>query len=113
MAIGRPVPKIRLTSYEKEKLMMIAQRRKSQQQEAQRARIVLLSATGLANQEIAAMESVSLPTVGKWRTRFSKEGLAGLVDSPRSGAPRTIDDAKVEEVITRTLEMERHQQEVF
>jgi len=83
---------------------MIAQRRKSQQQEAQRARIVLLCAAGLANQEIAAMESVSLPTVGKWRRRFSKERLSGLVDAPRSGAPRTIDDVKVEEVITRTLE---------
>jgi transposase len=104
MAIGRPVPTIRLTSYEKEKLLMIAQRRKSQQQEAQRARIVLLCATGLANQEVAAVESVSLPTVGKWRKRFSKERLSGLVDAPRSGAPRTINDAKVEEVITRTLE---------
>ena len=30
--------------------------------------------------------------------------MDGLLDAPRSGAPRTIDDAKVDAVIARTLE---------
>jgi hypothetical protein len=51
MAIGRPVPKIELTAYEREKLSLISQRRNAQQQAAQRARIILLCAEGLANQE--------------------------------------------------------------
>jgi transposase len=42
--------------------------------------------------------------VGKWRTRFLTRRLDGLLDEPRPGAPRTISDAQVERVLTRTLE---------
>jgi transposase len=83
---------------------MIARRRKSQQQESQRARILLLCAEGLPNNEVAKRERCTAGTVGKWRRRFAEERLEGLVDAPRSGAPRRIDDAKVEEIITKTLE---------
>jgi transposase len=108
MPLGRPVLKIELTTPEREKLSMIASRRKSQQQESQRARIILLCADGLANKEVAKRERVSQATVGKWRMRFAKERLAGMVDAPRSGAPRTISDSKVEEIITKTLENKPH-----
>jgi transposase len=43
-------------------------------------------------------------TVRKWRTRFIEQGIGGLLDEPRSGAPRTIGDDAVETVITKTLE---------
>jgi transposase len=43
-------------------------------------------------------------TVGKWRRRFVEHRVDGLRDEPRSGAPRTIDDARIEAVIVRTLE---------
>nr|WP_271605875.1 helix-turn-helix domain-containing protein [Bradyrhizobium sp. CCBAU 11434] len=42
-------------------------------------------------------------TVGKWRRRFVEQRVAGLHDEPRSGAPRTIDDGRIEAVIVRTL----------
>ena len=35
---------------------------------------------------------------------FEAEGLDGLLDEPRPGAPRTVSDADVERVLTRTLE---------
>ena len=42
--------------------------------------------------------------VGGWRAKFIHEGLAGLADRPRSGRPRTIDEATVQRVIAKTLE---------
>jgi transposase len=53
---------------------------------------------------IAAELCVTLPTVGKWRTRFAEKRLDGLTDEPRPGPPRTISNARVERVVTRTLE---------
>ena len=71
---------------------------------SERSRIVLLAAEGLRNFEIADRSAVHRNTVAKWRRRFEAERLDGLVDEPRPGQPRTISDAKVDEVITKTLE---------
>jgi transposase len=72
---------------------------------ALRCRIVLACATGATNKQVAAELGVSLPTVGKWRSRFVARRLEGLVDEPRPGAPhpRTITDEHVEAVVA-TLE---------
>ena len=43
-------------------------------------------------------------TVSKWRSRSVEARLEGLGDAPRSGKPRKITDAQVEEVVTKTLE---------
>ena len=59
---------------------------------------------GLSNTEIARRETNFLPTVGKWRSRYAREKIEALVDAPRSGAPRSIGDKKVEEILTKTLE---------
>lgn len=67
---------------------------------AQRARIVLLAAEGLANTEIAARVGVSRPTVIAWRARYETSGLDGLDDEPRSGRPRHVDH---EAIIAATL----------
>ena len=62
---------------------------------ARRARIVLLSADGVAQSEIAELVGVSRPTVRSWRRRYERSGLAGLSDEQRSGRPRRIDHAKI------------------
>lgn len=70
---------------------------------ALRARIVLCCHDGCSNRESARRLRVTPQTIGKWRTRFVAHGLHGLTDQPRSGAPRTIDDAVVEAVLAKTL----------
>jgi transposase len=79
-------------------------RRTSAQALAQRSRIVLLAAEGLKNTEIAAEIGITRGMAAKWRARFLAHRLDGLTDEPRPGRPRTVPDAKVEEVIVKTLE---------
>ena len=104
MRTGRPAAKIELSSEIAGILEGYTQRRKTAQALALRARIVLGCAAGLSNKAVAARERVTAQTVGKWRRRFVERGLDGLLDEPRPGAPRKIDDAKVENVIVQTLE---------
>jgi transposase len=104
MSKGRPVSKINLSKEESEKLRLIGRRPKSGQALALRAKIILDCREGKTNQAVAEELGVCVHTVGKWRRRFASEGMAGLVDAPRSGAPREISDEKVEEVVTKTLE---------
>jgi transposase len=47
---------------------------------------------------------VTMQTVGKWRARFIARRLDGLLDEPRPGTPRRLSDAKVEQVVVKTLE---------
>ena len=104
MRTGRPVAKIELSAEVAGILEGYTQRRKTAQALALRARIVLACASGLSNKAVAGRERVTVQTVGKWRRRFVERGLDGLLDEPRPGVPRKIDDAVVESVIVRTLE---------
>jgi transposase len=93
-----------LSEGERSELKALAARRKTAQALALRARIVLACAEGRQNKEVAAELSVDEATAGKWRRRFVEQRMEGLRDGPRSGAPRTIDDARIEAVIVKTLE---------
>jgi transposase len=70
---------------------------------ALRARIVLACSAGGSAREIARSLHITARTVGKWRARFAARRLAGLLDAPRSGAPRSISDGVVEAILTMTL----------
>ena len=101
---GRPKAPLILSDDERQKLQTWASRPKSTQRLATRARIVLACAEGMDNNDVAARLRVNTVTVGKWRKRFLEDRLEGLADEPRPGAPRTITDAMVERVVTKTLE---------
>ena len=98
------MPALTLSSGEREALERWSRRPKTAQALAQRARIVLACAAGVTNADVSTQVRVTRQTVGRWRARFLKKRLDGLLDEPRPGAPRKITDAHVERVITMTLE---------
>jgi len=46
----------------------------------------------------------SVLTIGRWRSRFIRSGVDGLLDEPRPGAPPKIKRRAVEKAVTLTLE---------
>lgn len=101
---GRRLVAIELTAHEREALERFVRRRKTAQQLAQRSRVVLLSAGGHSNREVARKVGIHETTVCKWRRRFLEKRLDGLLDEPRPGTPRKISDKTVERIVTMTLE---------
>jgi transposase len=69
-----------------------------------RSRIVLAAADGQSNSEMARRLGVSRSMVKRWRNRFAQARCGGLLDEPRPGRPRLVDDARIEALITATLE---------
>jgi transposase len=101
---GRPKAPLTLTDDERQTLERWSRRPKTAQALALRAKIVLACAEGATNKAVAEQLRIWPQTVTKWRGRFVRQRLEGLSDEPRPGRPRTITDAQVEQVITKTLE---------
>jgi transposase len=99
----KPRP-ITLTIEERARLTELARRHTTASAVARRARIILAAADGVGNTEMARSLGVGESTATKWRARFLRRRLDGILDEPRLGAPRKITDAQVESVVTRTLE---------
>ncbi len=105
MRLGRPIVAVILTEDERVQLESWAHRSRTAPQLARRARLVLACAAGRDNKTVAKRLRLSPATVGKWRARFVRDRVDGLLDEPRPGAPRTVTDAQVERVVMETLEM--------
>ena len=79
-----------LTTEQRVELEARARRYTSPYRDVVRAKIVLMAARGLDNDEIAARLDTSRVIVSKWRKRFLEQGLSGLEERPRGGRPRVF-----------------------
>jgi transposase len=59
---------------------------------------VLLVAQGLSCSEVSRLLGDAPRTVEYWVRRFEEKGLTGLVEGERSGRPRRLSDAQLEEI---------------
>ena len=103
MPAGRPIPSLELSDEVKKQLETMANSRSLPYAQVRRAQIILLSAQGLTNTLIAKRVGLSINMVGVWRQRFIDQGLMGLYDQPKPGAPRSISDEQVAQLVKKTL----------
>jgi transposase len=92
---------IHLTEEEQEQLEAWMRRGTIEQRFVERARIVLEAATGRATKDIAQSLNTRPATVSKWRTRFSRQGMAGLNDMPRPGRTAKYDQDTERRILTQ------------
>jgi transposase len=89
----RHAPELECSIEDKASLLALAKSRVEEARAVERARIILACLEGKQIQRVAGELDVSIPTVTKWRQRFSLWGLRGLRDQPRPGKPVTYDKA--------------------
>src|SRR5207253_8359340 len=105
--MSRPAPEIRLSTEGKETLLRWMRSSKAEQRMVQRARVILLAASGLNGKQIALKMQTRAARVSKWLRRFAKDRIAALNDNPRSGTKHNLNPkryvwrAKGEEILTK------------
>jgi hypothetical protein len=102
--MSRPAPQIRLSAEEQETLLGWMRSSKTERRRVERARVILLAASGLNGKEIALKMKTRPARVSKWLRRFAKERIAALNDSPRSGEKRRKYTSATEERILKVLD---------
>jgi transposase len=79
-----------LTDVQRAELAALVKDRYAYPEVARRAQMILWESEGLAVGKIAALARVSRPTLNLWRSRYRKEGVAGLADRDRPGGRQQI-----------------------
>ncbi len=96
--------RVSVADTERTELERLIRGRNTPQKVALRAKIVVLTADGVATSEIMEQLKTTYPTITRWRRRYAEKGVAGLCkDAPRPGRKPRISDEQVREVVERTL----------
>ncbi len=100
----RVAPDIILSDQEKKTLERLARSNTTSVRLSRRAKIILLAAAGLENQEIAAQVNTGRVQVGRWRLRYAEGGLEAIErDLPRGGRkPSAVVHQRIVELTTQT-----------
>jgi len=99
----RVAASVDLSQEEEAELIRVSRSKLSSVRLAERARIVLLAAQGLQNQQIAEELGIHRLTAGRWRERYLESGLAGIErDLPRGAPPAKVDVARLVELTTQS-----------
>ena len=100
----RTAPAVELNPEQRQALEGMARARSLSARVVERARIVLLAAEGLENQQIAQRMGITPEKAARLRNRFLTGGIAALQkDAPRPGRTRSITDRQVQKVVEMTL----------
>jgi transposase len=102
--MGRPNTALVISESERSQLESIVRSRSMPHALVRRAKIVLLSADGNSNRAVARRCGVSAPVVSLWRSRYQRDGLAGLHGELRPGRPRTHGDDKIAGLLKTVLQ---------
>ncbi len=95
---------VALSPEQKQALEQMARARSMSARLVERARIVLLAADGMENQQIAGRMNMTPKKAARWRNHFVAGGIAALrQDASRPGRTRTITDGKMKRVVEMTL----------
>ena len=103
MAMGRPLPPLELSPSDQERLQSMANFRSLPHGSVRRAEILLLAAEGWPNEARRCRSGYDAGYGGQVVRRFLQNGPQGLHDELSSGAPRSITDEQVAEVVDKTL----------
>jgi putative transposase len=103
MAIGRPKSEVVLSEDERIQLSSLAGSRSLPHAIVSRAKVVLWSAEGRTNSEIADRLGLTQATVGNGGGVFWRGVFRGCMTNCTPGRPRTIEDEKIAALLKRTL----------
>src|ERR1700758_1218231 len=85
----RHAPELECSIEDRASLVALTKSRTAAARAVERARIILACLEGKEIQQGARELRGSIPSVSKWRQRFSRGGLRGLQDRSRPGKPVT------------------------
>jgi transposase len=97
-------PALPMSDEQRNELELMARSSSLPHRKVVQARALLLAADGVANGEIARRCETTPDTVRRWRTRFVKDGVAGVgVIAPGRGRKPTVSAQVVEAIVHDTL----------
>jgi transposase len=103
MQMAKPVSALEVSEQQKRELTGLVRAPTTAQRTVRRARIVLLRAGGLSQEQTAQEVGVNRPVVALWERRFRSRGLAGLTDAKGRGRKSSLAPEAVERVVSEAV----------